>query len=45
MQLRFKEESVDTLKHANEQYREKAQALEDELSARQTQIELLNENL
>ena len=33
MQLQFKEESVQTLKSANEQYRDKTQALEDEVQA------------
>ena len=31
MQLQFKEESVDTLKQANEQYREKCVTLENEI--------------
>ena len=34
MQLRFKEESVQTLKQANEQYRDKAAVLEEDVSAR-----------
>lgn len=41
MQMRFKEESVQTLKQANEQYRDKAVALEEEVSARASQVELM----
>jgi len=41
MQMRFKEESVQTLKQANEQYRDKNVALEEELSARASQVELM----
>ena len=45
MQLKFKEESVATLKAANEQHRDRASALDEELQAAQTQIELLHEEM
>lgn len=45
MQLRFKEESVQTLKQANEQYRDKAAVLEEDVQARKTQNDILLEEL
>jgi len=45
MQLSFKEESVLTLKQANEQYRDRAKTLEEELSAKGAQIDLMVEEM
>lgn len=39
MQLQFKEESVDTLKRANETYREKCVTLENEMQVLQARME------
>ena len=45
MQLQFKDESIVTLKQANAQYRDQNVGLEEEISAKVTQIELMTEEM